>query len=420
MVDVVVIGAGAAGIGAGRGLSQLGIKHVILEAKQRVGGRAFSDTSSLGWLWDHGCHWLHSADINVLRGMADKLGHDYVRQPSRFCHHSFLNGQWLTENMEEAFVWNTLGRIAEAGRSGPDVSAASLLDSSHPQQAQARHWCELMYSQDPEDVSVGDAGAYRDTGLNLGVGDGYGALIAKLAAGLPVHLNTAASLVRVTAAGVEVETSAGTLTAKACIVAVSARILETGRLRFEPGLASSITEAVTYIPMGYYEKIALSFNRQVFDIRHADVCDVADGSTPINFELHPHGRLIAIGHIAGTAARELAEQGKAAMLDFGTNALVAAFGADIRKEVAGGAVTSWTDDPWIGGAYSCAKPGMAHLRENFGEAIAGRVFLAGEHVHRHFMATAHGAYETGLAAAAKAARVIGHADPVIDPLWLAA
>lgn len=419
MVDVVVIGAGAAGIGAGRGLAQLGISHVILEAKQHVGGRAYSDTSSLGALWDHGCHWFHSADINVLRAMADKLGHGYVRQSTRAFHHSFLNGQWGKEDIEEAFVWTMLDRLAEAGRSGPDVSAASLLDAGHPKQALARHWCQLTCSQEPEDISVADIGAQRDTHLNLGVKDGYGALIARLADGLPIKLNTAASLVHIGASGVVVKTPAGKLSAKACIVAVPARVLETGRLRFAPGLPSSIAEAVAHIPMGYYEKIALSFARKVFDIPHADVCDVATGSLPINIELHPHGRLIAVGHVAGTPARELAGQGKAAMLDFATRALAAAFGADIRKEITGGAVTSWSDDPWIGGAYSCARPGKAHLRKNFGDAIGDKVFLAGEHVHTHFMATAHGAFETGLAAAAKAAKTVGHPEPAIDPLWLA-
>ena len=70
--DVVIVGAGAAGIGAGLALMRLGISHVILEAKQRVGGRAYSDTSSLGHLWDHGAHWLHSGDVNVMRFMAEK------------------------------------------------------------------------------------------------------------------------------------------------------------------------------------------------------------------------------------------------------------------------------------------------------------------------------------------------------------
>ena len=99
---------------------------------------------------------------------------------------------------------------------------------------------------------------------------------------------------------------------------------------------------------------------------------------------------------------------------------MAAFGADIRKEIIGGAVTDWTDDPWINGAYSCARPGKSHLRRNFGETIHNRVFLAGEHVHTHFMATAHGAYETGTGRGGESGSLLGHANPVIDPLWLAA
>ncbi len=94
MVDVVIIGAGAAGIGAGLGLAQLGISHVILESKQRVGGRAYSETSSLGHLWDHGCHWLHSADVNVLRQMADKVGHGYRSERGRSFHNTFIDGEW--------------------------------------------------------------------------------------------------------------------------------------------------------------------------------------------------------------------------------------------------------------------------------------------------------------------------------------
>lgn len=415
MVDVVVIGAGAAGIGAGRGLQQLGIPHVILESKQRVGGRAYSETSSLGSLWDHGCHWFHSADINVLRHVADEIGHGYQPEPSRTFQHTFQAGKWETEPVEAAYVWEVLDRIAEAGRQGPDVAAASLLDRIHPKYPLARHWCALMYSQEAEQVSLADAGAYNDTHQNLGVRDGYGALVAKLAEGLPIRLNSPASLVRVTASGVEVETAVGNISAKACIAAVPARMLETGVLRFEPGLPTIIAEAAAEIPMGYYEKIALSFARPVFDLSGADI---GASPAPISFELHPHGRPIAVGHVAGQAARTLARAGEAAMVDFATDALISAFGSAIRKEITGAAVTTWTDDPWINGAYSCARPGKAHLRKNFGETIHDRVFLAGEHVHTHFMATAHGAYETGLVAAAKAARVAGHPKPVIDPLWL--
>jgi monoamine oxidase len=73
--EVVIVGAGAAGIGAGLALSRLGVPFVILEAKDRVGGRAHTDGTSLGHLWDRGCHWFHSADRNPLRAIADRLGH---------------------------------------------------------------------------------------------------------------------------------------------------------------------------------------------------------------------------------------------------------------------------------------------------------------------------------------------------------
>lgn len=423
MVDVVVIGAGAAGIGAGRGLAQLGISHVILESKQRVGGRAYTDISSLGQLWDHGCHWFHSADINVLRTMADKLGHGYRKTRTRAFLNTFIDGVWHNEPAETAKVWTLLEEVYAKGRTGPDVAVSALIPADLPRHVLAAHWFELMSSQTPGETSSKDAGSYNDTGHNLAVGDGYGALIARLAEGLPVKLATAASVVRVTGRGVEVETSSGTIAASACIVAVPARSLETGRLRFVPGLPPGVVEAANAVPMGYYEKIAIGFARPIFEgfgFNHADVCDVAGAGIPINFELNPFGRPIAVGHIAGPAARQLAEEGQAAMVALAEEALMAAFGADIRKEIMGSAVTSWTADPWINGAYSCARPGKAHLRANFSLPVHDRVFLAGEHVHTSFMATAHGAYETGFAAAAKAARLLGHANAAPDPLWLSA
>jgi monoamine oxidase len=97
---------------------------------------------------------------------------------------------------------------------------------------------------------------------------------------------------------------------------------------------------------------------------------------------------------------------------------VKAFGSDIQKRVVASATSQWTVDPAIGGAYSCAKPGKAKARAVFSEPIHERVFLAGEHVHQHFMATAHGAYETGLDAAHRAAVVAGFSAGPKDPLWL--
>lgn len=174
--------------------------------------------------------------------------------------------------------------------------------------------------------------------------------------------------------------------------------------------------------MGHYEKVAIAFDRKVFEgfkIPFADVFDPEDAATrPLNFELHPFGRPIAVAHVGGSVARELATQGEGAMKDFALESLVRAFGDDIHRRVVGMATTTRANDPYIGGAYSCAKPGKAHVRKAFSEPVHERVFLAGEHVHQHYMATAHGAYETGLKAAQRAAAAIGHSPKEKDPLWL--
>ncbi len=100
-------------------------------------------------------------------------------------------------------------------------------------------------------------------------------------------------------------------------------------------------------------------------------------------------------------------------------ALVLAFGADSRKHIVARATTGWTADPFIGGAYSMAKPGMAHMRERFHLAVHERLFMAGEHTSLNAMPTAHGAYVSGLDAAKKAMDVAGQ-KITVEPLWVPA
>lgn len=421
--DVVIVGAGAAGIGAGLALTRLGVSHVILEAKQRVGGRAYSDTSSLGHLWDHGAHWLHSGDVNVMRFMAEKLNHKFrPEHPAVTSFQSFIGGKWKVSEFATDYVWTKLDEIVQAGRNGRDVSAESILDRGHAMFPLLRHWCQLMYSNDPSDISTKDAANYSDSHVNLPVEDGYGALVARLSRGLPIRLGVAVKAIEVAGGGVRVATNSGTVTAKACILAVPSRVVEKQRIAIKPGLPAALQQAFADVTMGYGEKVALGFDRKVFEgfeIPFADVFDpVAPETRPLNFELHPFGRPIAVAHVGGSVARELAAAGPAAMKGFAIDTLVKAFGADIRKRIVASATTGWTMDEHIGGAYSGAAPGKAEARKVFSEPVHERLFLAGEHVHRHYMATVHGAYETGLDAAHKAAAALGYSAGPKDPLWL--
>jgi monoamine oxidase len=422
--DIVVIGAGAAGVGAGLALARAGASFLILEAKDRIGGRAHSDTSSLGHLWDHGCHWFHSADKNVLRQIADKLGHRYRDRYLPSMLGTYLDGRWETSAVREDFVWRLLGEVADAGKEGKDIAASELLDRTHPWSPMIHHWLNLMYSAEPDDISTFDAGRYDDTHLNYPVEDGYGALIARIAAPLPIRMGVAALKVKALANGVSVETSQGTIEARAAIVAVPARMMETGKLAIEPGLPQHIAQAFADVPMGWYEKIALLLDKSAFGTivpSYVDIFDpVAPDTHPLNFEIQPFGRPIAITHIAGDFAREMERAGEPAMIDFALSTLVRAFGSDLRKHVKKGAITHWSSDKFINGAYSCAKPGRGLARTFFAEPIHDRIFLAGEHVHPTFMATAHGAYETGILAAGKALRAAALPAPNLDPVAIAA
>jgi len=408
--DVIVIGAGAAGIGAGLALARAKIPFLMIEAKDRIGGRAYSDTTSLGYLWDHGCHWFHSADKNILRKFAEEIGHKFLLRQRSGMRKTFMNGAWTSDPAREDFVWGTLDKVADAGKAGLDVAAATLLDPNHPWYPMARHWLSLMFSAEPEDISTLDAGNYEDTGINLAVEDGYGALVAKLASGLPIRTKVAARKIVGRAQDVVVETDQGAITAKAVIAATPARMLETGRLEIA-GMPAEIADAFVHVPMGYYEKIAIGFDAKVFtglEAPYAEIFDpVAPTTHPLNFELHPFGRPIAITHIAGDFARDMERQGEAGMIDFALAALVRAFGSDLRKRVKKGVTTHWSSDVFINGAYSCAKPGHGDERKAFATPIRERIFLAGEHVHPTFQATAHGAFETGEMAAARVLSLLG-------------
>ncbi len=422
-LDVVIVGGGAAGIGAGLALTRLGVSYLILEAKQRVGGRAYSDTSSIGHLWDHGAHWLHSADVNVMRFLAEKLKHKFCPEnPAVTSFRSFIGGRWRVSEFATDYVWTKLEDIALAGRNGSDVAAESILDRGHAMYPLLRHWCQLIYSKDPSELSTGDAGNYSDSHVNLPVEDGYGALVARLSQGMPVRLGVAVKAIEVTGQGVRLETNSGTITAKACILAVPSRIMEKQRIAIKPGLPAAVQQAFADVTMGHGEKVALGFDRKVFEgfeIPFADVFDpVVPDTKPLNFELHPFGRPIAVAHVGGSVARELAAAGPEAMKGFAIDTLVKAFGADIRQRIVASATTGWTMDEHIGGAYSGAAPGKAGARAVFSEPVHGRLFLAGEHVHQHYMATVHGAYDTGLDAAHKAATALGFSVGPKDPLWL--
>lgn len=426
--DAVVVGAGAAGLAAGARLHQAGIRVAVLEAAGRIGGRAFTDIASLGVPWDQGCHWLHSASVNPLRALADELGIAYAVRGSRQARATHLGRRWADETERDA-AWHAIrdafDAIKQAGDDGRDVAASDVIAPPPPWDRLARHWIGLMSAAEPEALSTRDFAAYTDTGENYPVEKGYGALIAAVAthAAPDLDIRLACPVIRIDWSGAQValETPRGTLKARAVIVAVPTAVVAHGGIGFAPALPVDLAEAFAALPLGAAEKVAFRFDRDLFGAdgpaagqpgfeptSYFDALDVDDPARPpINFTLNPFGHHMAIGQLAGANAARLVAAGPEAMIDFARAALVDAFGADIGKRIVAAATTSWVADPLIGGGYSCALPGMAHLRARLSQVLADKVFFAGEAVSAHAYSTAHGAHLTGLAAAEAALAGLG-------------
>ncbi|MGB5216027.1 MAG: NAD(P)/FAD-dependent oxidoreductase [Anderseniella sp.] len=398
--EIVIVGAGAAGVGAGMELTKRGVPFVILEASGRVGGRAYTDKASLPYSWDQGCHWLHCADVNPLVAEADRVGAQYLKGGREDWNAVWANGHWADKAgraetlsiMEAGF-----DAVYEAGGNGRDVPIADVLPDAGDWSPIVRHWIQLMSSGDPEQVSTRSYADYQDTEQNWPVKSGYGDLIERLAAGLPVRLDSPVSGIEQHANDVRVITSGGTIEAKAAIVTASTAVLNSGAIEIGAGPARDLLILMENVPCGFYEKVAIAFDKDVCgDIEQPSVNILpVDGSDPINFQFTNFGNPMVIGHVAGSVARQLLAEGDAEMVEFAMQRLVAAFGSDIKARMVNAATTDWGSNPFVRGGYSFAKPGCAHLRHEMINADTGNLAFAGEAFSRQWEATAHGAWASG-------------------------
>lgn len=398
--DVVIVGAGAAGIGAGMELQKRGVLFVVLEASDRVGGRAYTDKTSLPYAWDQGCHWLHCADVNPLVAEADRVGAQYLTEERDDWNAVWANGDWADQAgradtmgiMEAAFE-----AVYDAGGNGRDVSIADVLPDAGDMAPIVRHWIQLMSSGDPEQVSTRGYADYADTGHNWPVKTGYGDLIERLAEGLPVRLNTPVVGIEQRSDGVRVTTHSGSIEAKAAIVTASTSVLNAGAIEIDAGPARDLLALIENVPCGYYEKVAIAFDSDVFGHIEQPSVNILprDASAPINFQFANFGNPMVIGHVAGSVARDLLAEGDAAMVEFAMERLIAGFGSDIKTRMVNAATTGWGSNLFVRGGYSFAKPGRAHLRHEMIEADTGNLAFAGEAFSTQWEASAHGAWASG-------------------------
>lgn len=400
-VDVVIIGAGAAGLSAAKAAAQRGLSFVVLEASHRIGGRAYTEMLAPGIALDLGCHWMHSASLNPFVAIADRLGYVY-RRDSQWRSNIF-NGAWLGEAERQAWMDGIeagYAAIHAAAAEGRDVSVAEVVDLDAPWAGFFAYWFSLGTSRDIDQVSVFDVTNYNDTEENWPLRDGYGALVAQWAADVPVTLNARAERVTWGSRGVRVATPRGTVTGRTALITVSTNVLASGAIAFDPGLPDWKLEAAAALPLGVHNRIAILLKDNPFPPGERPNATIGLGGddVPMSIQLRPFGLDHVVGVTGGRHGSWLERAGVQASVDHLTERLVAAFGSDVRRSLSDRTiVTAWESDPWTLGSYSGAAPGNGHRRADLARPVDGVLHFAGEATSTDFFSTCHGAYLTGAA-----------------------
>ena len=403
-VDVVVVGAGAAGIGAAKTLASHGVSFAVVEASHRIGGRAYTEEMAPGEPFDLGCHWLHSASINPMREIAVRYGFSYVKEA--WGDEMYLDGRWITEtdraeqdDYEEA-VYQRMRQLAGAGE---DVSIYDCMNRDSRWARTLDYWFSLETSADSDQVSMLDLVNYNDTGEDWPVREGYGALIAQFGADVPVELNCAVETVKWDGDAVRVQTGKGTLESNSAIITVSNGILGAEDIEFSPPLPDWKRDAIAAAPLGNHNRICLQFDGDVFrDVPNGRFSYAQSDGENLSLSVHPFGFNHVIGVTGGRFATWLERAGESAAVDFVLECLAKLLGNSIKDHVVKHKVTAWGADPWVKGAYSASLPGKHSQREALRQPLDDRLYFAGEATSDQFWATVHGAYLSGIRAANEA------------------
>jgi monoamine oxidase len=397
--DVIVVGAGAAGVAAARRLIDDGLDVLVLEARDRLGGRAASVAAGPGMAVDIGCEWLHSAERNPWVGIAGNLGFtldetlpDWAQRVA-FHQGEAAHRDWIAAR--DAFD----ERCERAAAGSDDIAEAALL-------AEGNRWNDLLRAistwangTELENVSVKDHARYENSRLNWRVLRGYGTLISTYGADLPVRLNEAVERIDHRGRAITVTTGQGEFMARAVIVTISTNLLAAEAIRFVPALPVKIAAAAG-LPLGVADKVHFAVDGAVDDLpRDRHLVGASDRTATGNYQIRPHGWPLISSFFGGVLATGLEREGPAGMAAFALDELAGLFGAGLRRRLTPIASSAWVLDRYARGSYSCALPGHADDRQMLAAPVDERLFFAGEACSIDFFGTAHGAFITAVAAA---------------------
>jgi monoamine oxidase len=403
--DVVIIGAGASGISAALELRRRDVSVTVLEARNRIGGRAWTETTSLGIPFDHGASWLHTYQINPLADHVRRLGLETRISPRvAYFYKDGVADMVATDQVLRAA--ETIEQRARTLRPAErDVALSAVTGSSAELDLAAKVIGVADLGEEPRNISVADTFVIAE-GEDRLVKGGNGALLQQLAAGLPIR--TGAVVERIywqDGQKIRLEGNFGSISARKCIVTVPAILMVNGTLRFVPELPAQFGEAFSALPMGLMLKVGFRLERSFADYPEFGLslpAALAGHAAAVHLD---KGKPLAMAILGADHARALTKTGdEAAIYGEAADALVQIFGSDVLRELKERVYTRWNTDRFALGSYPVVKPGHVKARQIYHQSLADGLHFAGDGAAGPMQMTLGGAWSSGEAAARRVAR----------------
>jgi len=397
--DVAIIGAGAAGLGAAHALQGSGLSFVVLEARDRVGGRGHTIMASPEVTFDLGCGWLHSADKNSFVSIAEQLNFEIDKTLPPWRERTVGNA--FPQQARDEFIRALdafYDRAEQAARGGRDSAASDYLEPGNRWNPMIDAISTYVNGSELDRVSILDMDAYEDTNINWRVRRGYGALMAAYGASLPLALNCQVSLIDHSDKRLRIETSLGTFTATQAIITVPTNLIAQEAIRFRPTLPAKL-DAAAGLPLGLADKVMLALEEPNDLPKDGSLRGATMRTRMGTYHLRPFGQPCIEGFFGGRFAQELEDAGDGAIAAHSIDEIVSFLGNDYRRKLKPLKESRWAQDPFARGSYSHALPGHADKRAVLAAPVDGRLFFAGEATSPNFFSTAHGARDSGERAA---------------------
>ncbi len=414
--SAIVIGAGIAGLAAAQQLQQAGWQVTVLEARDRVGGRIWTDRS-MGRPVDLGASWIHGPDggnpITTLAKSVD--AQTFVTNDDRSIIYNPEGNPFTDRQVESgAQRYQKLLNQVQRAEKNETRSVADVIRQIDPRlfqdpliQYQLNAYLEFDTGGPIDDLSARYGMNDRVfPGKDVVFLDGYDVILPPLYQDLHLRKKQIVQAIQSDVQGVTVQTQTDRFKADVAIVTLPLGVLKSGDVTFSPALPDSKQGAIDRIGFGTVNKVFLHFDQSFWDVTMQYFGYAATGNPNYSyfFNTQKFASIPALMTFAmGRAGLTMESQSDAQITTDILETLQTMFGGKVdltRQRLNAVLISRWKADRFTRGSYSYAA---AATREGDFEALSnpvdGRLFFAGEHTHEAYRGTVHGAYLSGIRAA---------------------